>query len=141
MAKEQVGMNRTQLREQIFKLLFRIEFNPEEEMPEQVKLFFLDNDDINFEEEDEAYIINKYNSIVAAIPMIDAKIEEKSEGWSKNRIGKVELTILRQAIYEILEDESVPAGVAINEAVNLAKQFGQEQAGSYINGVLAKFVE
>jgi len=55
-------------------------------------------------------------------------------------MGKIELTILRLAIYEIKFDEDVPAGVAINEAVEIAKKFGQEESAGFVNGVLAKFV-
>lgn len=54
-------------------------------------------------------------------------------------MGKVDLTILRLAVYEIVFDEDVPTGVAINEAVELAKRFGQEESSGFVNGVLAKF--
>ncbi|MFI3237345.1 MAG: transcription antitermination factor NusB [Lachnospiraceae bacterium] len=133
-------MTRTQLREQLFKLLFRVEFNKADDMPEQVDLFLAD-DEVIYEDVDSDYIEMKFNKILEALPRLDALIEEKAEGWTNSRIGKVELTILRLAIYEILEDDSVPAGVAINEAVELAKKFGQDHAGSFINGVLAKFVQ
>ena len=54
-------------------------------------------------------------------------------------MGKVDLTILRLAVYEIVFDEEVPTGVAINEAVELAKQFGKDESSAFVNGVLAKF--
>lgn len=63
----------------------------------------------------------------------------KRVGWSVGRIGKIELTILRLAVYEIKFDDSVPTSVAIDEAVELAKKYGQDGAGSFVNGVLAKF--
>ena len=56
-------------------------------------------------------------------------------------MGKVDLTILRLAVYEIIFDENIPAGVAINEAVELAKAYGQDESPAFINGVLAKFVD
>ena len=65
---------------------------------------------------------------------------QEAKGWTTERMGKIELTILRLAIYEIKFDEDVPAGVAINEAVEIAKKFGQEESAGFVNGVLAKFV-
>ncbi|MDE7009463.1 MAG: transcription antitermination factor NusB, partial [Lachnospiraceae bacterium] len=70
---------------------------------------------------------------------IDAMLNEKAKGWSTNRMGKVDLTILRLAVFEIKYDEEIPTGVAINEAVELAKKFGQDSSPAFINGVLAKF--
>ncbi|MCD7862301.1 MAG: transcription antitermination factor NusB [Lachnospiraceae bacterium] len=132
-------MTRSELREEIFKLLFRVEFNAPEDMEEQKRLFLL-CDDVPLSETDEIYISEKYENIAVMLPEIDALLVEKAEGWNKKRMGKVELTILRLAVYEILKDDTVPAGAAINEAVELAKKYGQENAGSFVNGVLAKFV-
>ena len=132
-------MTRRELREYLFKLLFRLEFNEPEDMPMQ-KQFFFENDEETFSEEDVAFITDKFEAIKAALPELDDALFAKAEGWNKNRIGKVELTIFRLAIYEIMKDDTVPAGVAINEAVLLAKKYGQDQSGSFVNGVLAKFV-
>ena len=71
---------------------------------------------------------------------IDAEINEKSTGWKTSRMGKVDLSIIRLAVYEIRFDEEVPEKVAINEAVELAKKFGTDESPAFINGVLAKFV-
>ena len=83
--------------------------------------------------------LSTHYSVSDMIPELDEALFAKAEGWNKNRMGKVELTIFRLAIYEILKDETVPAGVAINEAVELAKKYGQDNSGSFVNGVLAKF--
>ena len=133
-------MGRRELREQIFKLLFRIEFNKAEEMPEQIKLFFEDNEKTVLEP-DEAYISQKYKNIVDKKTDIDLAINEVAEGWKTERMGKVDLTILRLAVYEIKYDEDVPASVAINEAVELAKKFGQDGSPAFVNGILAKFAK
>lgn len=133
-------MGRREQREQIFKLLFRIEFNTMEEMPEQLVLFF-EGADEPVSEADEKYITGKYEKIMEKLPQIDQLLNEKTEKWSTDRMGKAELTILRLAVYEILFDEEVPAGVAINEAVELAKKFGQDSAKAFVNGILAKFAE
>ncbi len=133
-------MGRRELREQIFKLLFRIEFNKPEEMAEQEKLFFED-DEKKTSEIDHEYITEKYARIVKQKKEIDLMINEIAEGWKTERMGKVDLTILRLAVYEIKFDEDVPASVAINEAVELAKKFGQDGSPSFINGILAKFAK
>lgn len=130
-------MSRRELREQIFKLLFRIEFNSPEEMPEQEKLFF--EDTCEADDEDCTYISAKYRKIVEKLDTIDSMLNEKAENWDTARMGKVDLTILRLAVYEITFDEEIPTGVAINEAVELAKKFGQDASSGFINGILAKF--
>ncbi len=131
-------MSRRQLRERIFKLLFRIEFNKLDEMKEQQDLFFVED---TITEEDQAYITGKYEQIVAKLSEIDQALSEKAEGWDLPRMGKVDLTILRLGVYEIQYDEDVPVSVAINEAVELAKKFGQDESGPFINGILAKFAK
>lgn len=133
-------MSRRELREHIFKLLFRVEFNSQEEMPAQCEMFF-DDVDIEFSEEDTAYIQSKFNSIFEKLSEIDKQIDEKAKGWSVDRMGKVDLTIIRLGVYEILFDEEVPASVAINEAVEIAKKFGQDKSNGFVNAILAKFVE
>ncbi len=130
-------MSRRELREQIFKLLFRIEFNTLEEMPEQERLFF--EDDCVADAEDTEYISSKYQNIVEKLEAIDNMLNEKAENWDTARMGKVDLTILRLAVYEMTYDDEVPTGVAINEAVELAKKFGQDASSSFVNGILAKF--
>ena len=136
-------MGRREIREQIFKLLFRIEFNEEQEMSQQKEFFFeTDGEEgLQFKTRDVTEITEKFDRIVEEIPKIDEMINEKASGWNTKRMGKVDLTILRLAVYEIIFDEKIPAGVAINEAVELAKAYGQDESSSFINGVLAKFVD
>lgn len=142
-------MKRSEEREQVFKLLFRVEFNPIEEMAEQEQLFsedlpesedlFMNSDAKRLAEKDADKIRNKYEKIAAKLPQIDEMINEKTLGWDTERMAKVDLTIIRLAVYEIKFDEDIPTGVAINEAVELAKKFGQDGSASFVNGVLAKF--
>ena len=129
-------MNRRELRESIFQLLFMTEFNPSEEMGEQKELY-LDGIE-NLQEKDQAYIQDKFEKIRDKITEIDEILNQASKGWKTSRMGKVDLTILRLASYEVLFDEDVPAKVAINEAVDLAKKFGGDDSPSFINGVLGK---
>lgn len=131
-------MSRRELREQIFKLLFRVEFNAKDELAMQETLFFEDEDNRAGEEE-SAEIHEKFERIVERLDKIDTDLNQKAKGWGTDRMGKVDLTILRLAVYEIQYDDEVPTGVAINEAVELAKKFGQDSSPAFVNGVLAKF--
>lgn len=131
-------MSRRELREQIFKFVFRIEFNDKSEMSEQEKYFFEDYE-LELKEEHAAYISNKSGQIIEKLEELDEMINQKAKGWKTERMNKVDLTILRVAVYEIVFDEDVPTGVAINEAVELAKKFGTEESAGFVNGVLAKF--
>ena len=129
-------MSRTELREHIFKMLFRVEFNRIEEMEEQERLYF----DLMGEvaEEDKDYILNKYRAIAEKRQEIDELLDDLTTGWRTGRMSRVDLTILRLATYELLWDESIPTKVAINEAVELAKKYSSDSGPSFINGVLAK---
>ena len=130
------SMKRRELREHIFELLFRIEFNTPEEMPEQIQLFFADMEELK--EADQSYMEEKYARVVDKLPKIDKRIEETAKSWKISRMGKVDLTVLRLAVYEMEFDEDVPVGVAINEAVELAKKFGGDDSPAFINGILGK---
>ncbi len=132
-------MGRRELREQIFLLLFRVEFNTPQDMPEQMQLFFED-DEVKRTPKEAAYIEEKYDRIMEKLSDIDAQLDKKAENWDLKRMGKVDLTVLRLALYEMQYDDDVPVSVAINEAVELAKRFGQEESSGFVNGVLAKFV-
>ncbi|MBQ7972702.1 MAG: transcription antitermination factor NusB [Lachnospiraceae bacterium] len=139
-------MGRREQREQIFKLVFMVEFNAAEEIPEQIANYFENSQDATEDEvlkpaseKDIKYISEKFELIREKIPEIDSMINEQTSGWTTDRLGKVELAIIRLAIYEMKYDDAVPVSVAINEAVELAKKFGQDEAPSFVNGVLAKF--
>ncbi len=131
-------MSRRELREQIFKFIFRIEFNEKDEMAEQEQFFF-ENEDIEMSDADKQYISKKSNKILDKLDEIDEMINQHAKGWTTQRMGKVDLTIIRLAVYEITFDDTVPTGAAINEAVELAKKFGQEESSGFVNGILAKF--
>ncbi len=133
-------MKRSELREVLFKLLFRAEFNEVSEMPEQMQLYFTtDADDLKIKDEDKEYIIKREEDILSKLSSIDAEISDKATGWTIDRMGKVDLAIIRLAVYEIMFDDEIPLGVSINEAVELAKKYGRDESGSFVNGVLAKF--
>ena len=80
-------MNRRSLREQVFKLLFRVEFNTKEEMEEQC-LLFLEHEEVDMSEEEERHIVDKYKAIHENLEEIDSMINEKAKGWNTDRMGK-----------------------------------------------------
>jgi N utilization substance protein B len=92
-------------------------------------------------EEESAYLRNKCSDIVAHVQELDDAISEKATSWKPSRMGKVDLTLLRLAVYEIRYEEAIPFKVAVNEAVELAKKYGTDDSPSFVNGVLAKFAE
>ena len=165
-------MNRSKLRENIFKLLYTAEFQEKEEMPQQMSLYFTYSDDndedeeVTVSEKDQTYMEEKYHHVTEHIPEIDEMLNRTSEGWKTTRMGKVDLAndlpvldtiieanskgwslnrlshmtiaVLRLALFEMRDVDDVPVGVAINEAVELAKRFGRDQSPSFINGILGK---
>lgn len=132
-------MKRTELREHIFRMVFGLEFNQTEEMPEQFQMYFDQLGEVR--EQDLEYIRTKTQKIMEKTEEIDAVINEKVKGWKTTRMNKVDLSILRVAVYEMKWDEDVPVGVAIDEAVELAKKYSSEEGPSFVNGVLAKLAD
>ncbi|MCI8490753.1 MAG: transcription antitermination factor NusB [Lachnospiraceae bacterium] len=130
-------MTRREIREEIFRLLFRIEFYSEEELEEQLQ-FTADEGEAS--EADAAYIQNKIRDLAGRVTEIDDMINAVARGWKTGRMGKVDLTLIRLAVYEIKFEEDIPTGVAINEAVELAKRYGTDGSSSFVNGILAKIV-
>ena len=87
------------------------------------------------------YIGTKTRLIIEELPKIDKLINEASKGWKTTRMNKADLTILRLAVYEMRWDDDIPAGVAIDEAVELAKKYSGDDGPSFVNGVLAKLAD
>ena len=131
-------MKRTELREHIFKMVFGMEFNGKEDMPEQLELYFEQLGEVS--EKDLNYIQEKAKKVAEKAEEIDALLNEHTKGWKTVRMNKADLTILRLAVYEIKWDEDVPAGVAIDEAVELAKRYSSDEGPAFVNAVLAKLV-
>lgn len=141
------SMTRRMKRTALFKLLFIKGFFDEEEMRPQFDLFYRfagagSEEDENGPDEpspdDIAYIEEKYRKLISHVDEIDAFIGDISESWRVSRMNRVDLNILRLALYEMLYDDDIPTGVAINEAVELAKLYGGPDSGSFINGLLGE---
>lgn len=129
-------MTRRALREQVFLMLFRVEFHDAEELKEQIELYKEQLEECS--EKDCDYIVNKFKNIVEKLEEIDTAIGEASKGWKVSRMAKVDLALIRLAVYEMKYEEDVPVKVAINEAIELAKQYGSDDSPAFVNGVLAK---
>ena len=129
-------MKRSESRENIFKLLFCAQFHSEQEIPTQMDSYFEELSELG--ESDRMYMEEKFGRIKELSGELDEKINNASRGWKTGRMGKAELAILRLAVYEMLYDDEIPVKVAINEAVELSKRYGGEDAPSFVNGILGK---
>ena len=135
-----IVMGRHEKREQVFLLLFQVEFHAPEEMDRQGRLFVEDNEAIG-SQKDADYIEARCQAVREKVPEIDRFINDNTQGWNTARMGKVELAALRLAIYEMRFDDDIPTGVAIDEAVEIAKKYGQDNSGAFVNAILAKIVK
>jgi len=133
------SMNRREARKNAFYLIFQIGFHQTEEL-EQMKELFFEQKEQEIPKEQREFILKEVEGTKAHLLEIDEIITKKSKKWKKERISKVDIAILRLAIYEIYFSEEVPNSVAINEAVELAKEFGTEQSPAFINGILGSIV-
>lgn len=130
-------MTRREIREHTFIMLFQSEFHEPAELAEQNQFYF-DAFMTKASEEEQKLVGERFGQVKESFGLVDPMLTEATSGWKLNRMGKVELTILRLAVYEMKFDEAVPGKVAINEAVELAKKFGGDSSAGFVNGVLAK---
>ena len=132
-------MNRSAIRENTFKLIYSIGIQKPENIEEQIDLFFESNN--IKDEEAKKYIKTVVLGINENEEQILENIEKNlKEDWKLNRISKMDLSILKLAIYEIKYNE-IPYKVAINEAVELAKKYGEDKSKNFVNGILASIVK
>lgn len=124
-------MNRTKARIEAFLLIFEKCFKNDEQFAE-IKADAVEARDF----EDDEFIDRLSNGTFENLEKIDSVIEENLRGWKMSRISKVNLSILRLAVYEMLFEKDIPVSVSINEAVNLAKKYSENKDAAYINGVL-----
>ena len=131
-------MKRSEIRENVLKLIYLDDFHDKEELNTQFSLYFDGKD--GFTEKDKTYIIDKANKILDNKGTIDQEIESVSNKWKVDRMDKVDKAILRLAYYEIKMDEEIPDKVAVNEAVELSKKYSSDASPKFINGILSNFV-
>lgn len=146
-------MTRREAREHCFKMLFSADFYPDkEEAKEQLAQYADGPEEDDADDQGHTIILHKtdlredeaqqltarVSAMMDRIPELDHQINQVAAGWKTRRMGKVELTILRLALYEMKDDQEIPEKVAINEAVELAKKFGGKDSPAFVNGILAK---
>ncbi len=127
-------MGRRASRDMAMKLLYQMEFQ-RDNIDEQKRLFFEEN---SFSVKDKAYINDIVDGVHENMEFLNSLIETYSKGWKIGRISKVDLSIMRLSIYEICFRKDIPYSVSVNEAVELAKKYSNEDAGSFVNGILSK---
>jgi len=126
-------MNRKEAREFVMQTVFQMEVQHDFDNPDMEK--YLSVKSLGGQ---KAYVEKLLKTVADNVEKIDETINSSSEGWSTLRMPKVDLAIARVAAAEILFMDDIPAAVAINEAVNMAKVFGTDQSAKFINGLLAK---
>ena len=131
-------MSRKKARDNAFKCIYELEFIKDKILDDILLNCYEEN---NNSEEEKQYIQIILNGVKENIEKIDSIILSKLKNWSLDRIAKIDLAILRLAIYEVLYVDSIPDKVSANEAVELAKTYGNNDSKSFVNGVIAKVIE
>ena len=127
-------MGRKKARENAFKCIFQLGFENEYNLDRMIESL---EEDQTFNEDEKEYMSEALNGVRSNLDKIDEMILNNLKGWTIDRIAKIDLAILRLAIYEIKYDENVPYKVSINEAVEIAKLYGDEKSPNFVNGLLA----
>lgn len=96
--------------------------------------------EVALNQQDSDYVRRAVRGVNQQISALDRQINAVAEGWEVHRLGSIDRSILRLAIYEIVFMDDIPVGVAVNEAVELAKQFGDDDSPRFINGLLGTVV-
>ena len=125
---------RRRSRELAIKVLFHLEFSKDD----PAEAFDLICNDFGAPEGVKPFSKELVLGVCAYLKELDGLIGETSENWRLERIAKVDRSILRLAVYELLHRDDIPPKVSINEAVDLGKKFGTEESGAFINGILDK---
>lgn len=131
-------MGRKKARDNAFKCIYQLEFDKEYNLQELLKHCYDENEN---DEEEKEYIEKVLKGIIEHKEEIDGIILSKLRNWSMQRIAKIDISILRLAIYELKYIDDIPFKVSANEAVELAKVYGNADSKAFVNGVLAKVIE
>ena len=131
-------MGRKKARDNAFKCVYQLSFGQDIDLSKILENCYIENEN---DEEEKEYIETVLNGINSNIEKIDNIILSNLKNWTIDRIFKIDLAILRLAIYEILFIDNIPVKVSANEAVELAKTYGNNESKSFVNGLLAKVIE
>jgi len=132
-------MSRRSARKNAFYLVFQSEFMGFENIEQTKEVFFALNEELS--EEDIVFTNELTDGVCANLEKVDELIDKYAKGWSTERMNKVDLAILRIAMYEMKFTEGTPLSVIINEAVEFAKKYSSDEAPSFINGILGSAAE
>ncbi len=134
-------MSRKIAREVAFKIIFETSFQGDEKISKLMNEL-LENAEEKYEvnSEDDKYIQEITEGVKEKEAKLDEEIKKHLKGWTMERLNKVDVAILRLAIYEILYRDDIPYKVSVNEAIELAKVFSEESSPSFVNGVLAEVI-
>lgn len=133
-------MTRREARENAFKIIFEVPFYGHDRINERLEYFWSSvSDEVTVD--DKKYINDVVTFCFENIISVDEKISDNLTNWKIDRLSKVDLSILRLATTEIMYIDSIPDKVSVNEAVNIAKIFGDDNSPSFINGVLSGIVK
>lgn len=131
-------MGRKKARDNAFKCIYQLGFENCNRVDDILNYCYEENNNI---EDEVEYISKVTNGVLQNLEKIDSIILSKLKNWSIQRISKIDLAILRLAIYELMYMEDIPDKVTANEAVELAKTYGNSNSKSFVNGVIAKVIE
>lgn len=134
-------MTKHEIREEVFKIIFGLDFHQGEDIRSTVEKYIEQSCDLPLSYREQEHIIGRAAEVGSMESELDAEIDEVAKGWTTRYMGRAELNILRLAVYEIRHDPTVPDKVAVNEAVELAKLYCDDEAPSFINGLLAHFIK
>lgn len=131
-------MSRRTARKHVFNMVFQKEFHNDEEISEAFANYLEELKDED--ENDRRFIEKEINGVLTNREIIDSEIKKHAAGWDLERLAKADIAILRLAVYELMFSEEIPHKVAVNEAVELAKEFSSDEAPAFINGILRSVV-
>ncbi|HBQ29292.1 MAG TPA: transcription antitermination factor NusB [Desulfotomaculum sp.] len=132
-------MSRKQARELAFLVLFQMDVG--QLTPAKAVFHTIQELKVEPREEEKEFICALVNGTWQYLADIDQVIALLSQDWQLNRLGKVDLNIMRLALFEIFFREDIPPGVSVNEAVELAKTYGSQESSRFVNGILGKIVQ
>lgn len=133
-------MSRRLARESAIQFLYSTDFNKNENTDLMLEEFMEDKLPDSMKKADIKFAEEIIKGTIEKLQNIDQLIQSNTTGWTKDRIAKVDLAILRLALYEILFRNDIPDSVAINEAVEIAKKYSTDESGSFVNGILGKII-
>ena len=131
-------MSRRTARRHAFVLIFQLPFHERLDLEEAFELYI---PEVKIDQEDRIFLMGEVKGVAEHLALLDEKIESSADRWTLERMGRVDLALMRLAVYEMMYAQDIPVSVAINEAVELAKIYGGDDSGGFVNGVLGQIAK